>query len=311
MTGKPVVSARGIVHRYQDRVALDGLTLDIPAGTIFGLLGPNGSGKSTFLSLVAAQEAPQGGELRCWGEPPQRAFRARIGVVFQEGALDPLMTPAELLRLFARLYALPRERAGKRIPELLELVGLAARAGDRIATLSGGMRRRLEVARALLHEPDLLVLDEPTTGIDAEEREAIWSLLRQARDRGATVLFATNDLAEADQVCDVAAFLRSGQVVAVGTPAELKRGLRAETVAVTWDTPAEAELATVASWPMVGEVARDGETVLISTDDARTLIPRLFELAGRRITAVSIHATTLADAYFAHVGRRITAEVRA
>lgn len=311
MAATPVLRAREIVHRYRDRVALDGFTLEVPPGTIFGLLGPNGSGKSTFLSLVAAQEQPQAGDLSCWGEPPRRAFRRRIGVVFQEGSLDPLMTSAELLQLFARLYGLPRGLARSRVRALLEQVGLAGRARDRIATLSGGMRRRLELARALLHEPELLVLDEPTTGIDAEEREAIWELLAAARERGATVLFATNDLVEADRVCDRAAFIRAGRVVAVGTPEELKRGLRAETVAVTWECPREEELAQVESWDSVGEVAREGDTVLISTDDARTLIPRLFELAGRRISAVSIHPTTLADAYFAHVGRRAHAEARA
>ncbi|GBD23456.1 Daunorubicin/doxorubicin resistance ATP-binding protein DrrA [bacterium HR29] len=301
----PAVEARGVVFAYGGRRALDGLTLEVPRGSIFGLLGPNGSGKSTFLSLVAEMRPPPEGSLRVLGEPPRRALRRRVGVVFQENSLDPLMTPREVLGLFARLYGLRKEEARDRAERLLAAVGLAERADDRIDTLSGGMRRRLEAARALLHEPDLLVLDEPTTGVDAAERQAFWALALEARERGTTVLFATNDLAEADAVCELAAFVRDGRVVACGTPAELKRGLRGETVVVDWRDPSEEELAALGALPEAGEVVRDGDTVRVSTDDASVLVPKLFALAGRRITSVQIHPTTLADAYFAHVGGRV------
>lgn len=301
----PAVEARGIVFAYGGRRALDGFTLAVPRGSLFGLLGPNGSGKSTFLSLVAEMRPPPEGSLRVLGEPPRLGLRRRVGVVFQESSLDPLMTPREVLGLFARLYGLQRKEARDRAERLLAAVGLAERADDRIDTLSGGMRRRLEAARALLHEPELLVLDEPTTGIDAAERQAFWALVREARERGTTVLFATNDLAEADAVCELAAFVRDGRVVASGTPAELKRGLRAETVVVGWKAPSDEELAALRALPETGEVVRDGDTVRVSTDDASILVPKLFAVAGRRITSVQIHPTTLADAYFAHVGSRV------
>lgn len=299
------VEARGIVYRYGDRRALDGFSLEVPVGSVFGLLGPNGSGKSTFLALLAEMIPPPEGEFRIFGMPPQRALRRRIGFVFQENSLDPSMTPREVLTLFGRLYGLSAGAIREQSRKLMEAVGLADRMEERVDTLSGGMRRRLEAARALLHEPELLVLDEPTTGIDAEERQAFWSLVDDARHRGATVLFATNDLAEADSVCDIAAFVRDGRVVACGTPAELKRGLRAETVVVEWVDPEEADLRTVRYWPEVGDVIQDGGTVRFSTNDASVLVPKLFALAGRRITSVHIQPTTLVDAYFAHIGKRI------
>lgn len=299
-----VVEAEGVVYRYGERRALDGFDLVVPQGTILGLLGPNGSGKSTFLSLIAGMEHPHEGRLRLFGEPPHRLLRRRIGVVFQESTLDPSMTARETLLLFARLYGLDRLLARQRTRELLDAVGLGPRADSPVGTLSGGMRRRLEAARALLHRPELLVLDEPTTGIDPAERQAFWQLVRAARDEGATVLLATNDLAEADSVCELAAFVRAGRVIAHGTPAELKRGLRSETVVVGWQSPSAEELLEVSSWREVGEVTSNGEAVRVSTDDASLLVPKLFGLAGKRIVSVQIHPTTLEDAYFAYVGGR-------
>lgn len=299
------VEARGIVYRYGERRALDEFSLEVPKGSVFGLLGPNGSGKSTFLALLAEMVPPPEGAFHIFGAPPHRSLRRRIGFVFQEGSLDPSMTPREVLALFGRLYGLSPGVTRERSRKLMAAVGLTERMDERIDTLSGGMRRRLEAARALLHEPELLVLDEPTTGIDAEERQAFWSLVEDVRRRGATVLFATNDLAEADSVCDIAAFVRDGRVVACGTPGDLKRGLRAETVVVDWVAPEETDLAAVRRWPEVGDVIQDGTTVRVSTSDASVLVPKLFALAGRRITSVHIQPTTLADAYFAHVGVRL------
>jgi ABC-2 type transport system ATP-binding protein len=311
----PVIEARGIVHRYGDRIALDGFHLDVPAGTVFGLLGPNGSGKSTLLSLVAAMERPQAGTLRVFGETPAPASRARVGTVFQENAQDPLMTPAETVSLAARLFGLPRAESERRGDELLGRFGLGDRAGDRIGTLSGGMRRRLELARALMHDPELLLLDEPTTGVDPGERRVLWEALGEAGAGAArTVLVASNDLAEADQACDLVAFLDAGRVAAMGSPAELKRGLRAESLRVTWASATEDDLRTVASWPATGEIVREGDELRLTVDDASALVSRLFELAPTGIRSVSIEPSTLEDAYFHHVRARVQSipvEVRA
>ena len=294
------------MHRYGERLALDGLSVEVPAGSTFGLLGPNGSGKSTLISLLAAMEWPQSGSLAVFGQPPAPALRARVGTVFQENAQDPLMSPVETLALAARLFGVSRALAGARSTALLRRFGLAERANDAVAVLSGGMRRRLEMARALIHEPELLLLDEPTTGVDPGERRALWDALKESGER--TVLLASNDLAEADSVCDAVAFIDGGRVVASGTPGELKRGLRAESVRLTWAGASDELVATVAMWPGVGDATVDGETVNLTADDASALVPRLFELAPGAIRGVSIRPATLEDAYFRHVqGRRAPA----
>jgi ABC-2 type transport system ATP-binding protein len=184
------------------------------------------------------------------------------------------------------------------------MTGLADRARDPIANLSGGMRRRLDLARALLHRPELVLLDEPTTGIDPGERRALWDALRQSRDAGVTVVLATNDLAEADAVCDAVAFAREGRVLATGNPTELKRGLAAESLHLTWASPAESQLAAVANLPGVSTVTADRDTVRVTARDASALIPALFATAPGQVRAVSLQPTSLEDAYFRIVGQR-------
>lgn len=302
----PAVRASNITRHYGERTALDGFTLEVPAGEVFGLLGPNGSGKSSFIAMVAAMEKPESGTLEVFGRSPERAALQRIGTVFQENSADPLMRAGEYLRFAASLFGMNGGELRARVDELLTRFGLGQRAADQVSTLSGGMRRRLEIARALLHRPELLLLDEPTTGIDAEERAILWGALAGSAP-GVTVLLATNDLPEADAVCGRVAFLQEGRVVASGTPGELKKGLRRESVRIGWPTATDAELAQVANWPGAGEVTRIGESVLVTIDDASTLVPRLFELAPGAIRSVTIATASLEDAYFQHVRRRADA----
>lgn len=295
------IAADGITLRYGARAALDEFTVEIPRGGVFGLLGPNGSGKSTFITLVAAAEPPPAGTLRILGEPPATPVRARIGTVFQENTADPLMTPLEYLQLAGRLFGLGGHETRRRAQQLLERFALGDRGRTPIATLSGGMRRRLEIARALLHDPDLLLLDEPTTGVDAEERRAFWQGLQEEAGHHRTVVLATNDLVEADAVCERVAFVRAGSVVAAGVPGELKRDLRSETVRVTCAGP-PGQLATrIAAWPGVGQVIQTDDEIRVTVDDAAAFVPRLFELAPGAIRAVEIHRSTLEDAYFQYV----------
>jgi ABC-2 type transport system ATP-binding protein len=297
------IVARDIRRRYGERVALDGFSLDVPAGSIFGILGPNGSGKSTFLALVAGAEQPPEGSLRILGEAPSTRLRARIGTVFQENASDPLMSPGEYLHFAARLFGVPGTEARQRAATLLERFGLADRAREPVGTLSGGMRRRLEAARALLHRPELLLLDEPTTGVDPEERRLLWETIREVRG-GATVVVATNDLHEADAVCERVAFVQAGRVVAVGSPTELKRNLRRQTVRVELAAGREdaaGRIAEVAGRDTVTQA--DGE-LLVTTDDAAALAPKLFAAAGDAIRGLRIEEASLEDAYFQYVKRR-------
>ena len=273
---------------------------------MFGVLGPNGSGKSTFLALVAGAERPPEGSLTILGGPPTRSVRARIGTVFQENASDPLMTPREYLLFAGRLFGATGRAARERSAELLERFGLAARAKDPISTLSGGMRRRLEVARALLHRPALLLLDEPTTGVDPEERKLLWETVLAERG-GATVLLATNDLHEADAVCDLVAFVQAGRVVATGSPAELKRNLRKQTVRVELHSASGEVEARIAELAGAENVAAANGELLLTTDDAPALAARLLAAVGTAIRGLRIDEASLEDAYFQFVHRRMEA----
>ena len=301
----PVVQARDVVRTYGDRRALDGFTLSVPRGSVFGLLGPNGSGKSTFVSMLAGMSAPDSGSLDVFGSPPSRRARGHTGTVFQENAQDPLLGVSEYLALAGRLFGVSKVVLRERSAILLAAFGLASRADDEISSLSGGMRRRLEVVRALLHAPELLLLDEPTTGVDADERAALWSALRDAPSGERTVLLATNDLAEADAVCDQVAFVRDGRVVVTGTPDELKRGLRHDAVRVTWaDGTAPPGVEVLERDPHVGGLVQDGASTRFTVDDAASFVPRLFAVVGAAIRAIELQPATLEDAYFQHVGRR-------
>ncbi len=302
-----VIEATDLVFEYGERRALDGLTLSVPAGSVFGLLGPNGSGKSTFVSLLAAMERPSVGQLLVFGEAPAASLRRRVGTVFQENALDPLMTGDETLRLAGRLFGMSAEAIRERSARLFSEFGLTDRANDNVSQLSGGMRRRLEMCRALLHDPELLLLDEPTTGVDPDERRALWTALLHRAGGSRTILLATNDLAEADDICDRVAFVQAGRVVATGTPAELKQGLKRESVRVGWDSPTAEQLATVASWAGEGQVTAHEGSVHITVDDPSAFVPRLFALAPGAIRSVAIETASLEDAYFRHVTRRVQA----
>ena len=300
------ITARGITRSYGERVALDGFSLSVTQGSVFGLLGPNGSGKSTFITLAAAMDAPPDGSLAFWGMVPSRALRRRVGVVFQENAQDPLMSVSEHLALAARLFGIEAKAAEARGASLLQSFGLAERAKDPVSTLSGGMRRRLEAARALMHNPDLLLLDEPTAGVDPGERTALWKALLGERQGDRTILLATNDLAEADAVCDHVAFISGGRVVASGTPAELKQGLRRDSVTVAW--AGELPPANLGQAPAIagaGEFITEGNTSQITVDDASGFVPALFARFPGAIRAVSVTPASLEDAYFRHVGRRV------
>ncbi|MDO8614551.1 MAG: ABC transporter ATP-binding protein [Dehalococcoidia bacterium] len=295
---------RDLSFSYEDRVALDGLSLSVPQGSVFGLLGPNGSGKSTLLSLLAGLRAPAGGELRVLGETPSPALRARIGFLFQETSLDPLMTVREVLWLHGRLFGLPAPVLRRRIEETLATVGLADRARSSVHTLSGGMKRRLELARALLPWPELLLLDEPTTGLDPDSEQALWSELERINREGATVVLATNKVAEAERHCGTVAFIHEGRVVAQGPPAELKAGLKRD--AVWLEGLFTQDLVdAVGAWPDVGRLTWAPPILHATVDSASTFVPRLFQAAGDAVISVRLREATLEDAYFDIVGTPI------
>jgi ABC-2 type transport system ATP-binding protein len=301
----------GLRHRFGDRAALDGLTLSLRAGEIFGLLGPNGSGKSTALRVLTGLLVPDAGELRLDGVPVApggRKLRQHMGVVFQAASLDARLSARENLVLSAALYGLSGKRAAQRIDEQLEHAGLRDRQGDAVLELSGGMKRRLELARALLHEPSLLVMDEPTTGLDETFFRQTWTRIEALRkERGLTVLLTTHRAEEAER-CDRVAVMDGGRVVAQDTPEALRRLVSGDVLTLSARDP-EALCAELAARLALAARVVDGRVVL-EHERGHELIPRLVEaLPVGRLDALSMHRPTLSDVFVKLTGRSLRDEV--
>ena len=278
------------------------VSLTLGRGSILALLGPNGAGKSTVLSLVAGFRTPQQGRLTVLGESLSASLRRRVGMVFQESSLDPLMTVQETLWLHGRMYGMSGSVLRPRLAGLLGLVGLAARSGDAVETLSGGFKRRLELVRAVLPHPELLLLDEPSLGLDPNAKASLWTMLEQINAEGTALLVATNDVTEAERYCPRVAFLNGGRVVSDGSPAQLKQNLRRDAVRVEWGGAPDGIAEMLMQWPGVGQVAWTPPLLHATVDDASSFVPRLFALVEGAIQSIRIRESTLEDAYFQHVG---------
>jgi lipooligosaccharide transport system ATP-binding protein len=231
VSAEPAVLARDLRKSYDGRVAVDGIDFAVDPGTCFGFLGPNGAGKTTTMKMIYGLAEVGGGELRVLGmdvvaEP--RQVKAHLGVVPQETNLDGEFTVLENLLVQASYFGIPRRDVESRAQQLLEFTQLTERAGDRIETLSGGMKRRLLVARALINEPDIVVLDEPTTGLDPQARLAVWRAMEELKDRGVSLLLTTHYMEEAARLCDRLVIMDLGRIVAEGEPVELIRKHQAE-----------------------------------------------------------------------------------
>ncbi len=226
-TESSIVAASGLTKQFGERTAVDGIDLSIPRGGCFGLLGPNGAGKTTTLRMIMGQSPISSGTLSVFGLPLPggvREIRQRTGVVPQMDNADPDFTVAENLRMYARYFDVPAAVVKPRMTELLDFVELSDRADSPIRELSGGMKRRLSIARALINDPELIVLDEPTTGLDPQVRRMIWNRLRELRTRGKTLLLTTHYMDEAERLCDELVFIDHGKIIGSGTPAELIAG---------------------------------------------------------------------------------------
>jgi lipooligosaccharide transport system ATP-binding protein len=222
--GDPLIVARGLVKRFGAMTAVDGIDVEVNAGEAFGFLGPNGAGKSSTMRMIGCVSAPSGGLLTILGMDPVRdgpAIRARLGVCPQQDSLDTELTVAENLTVYARYFGISRRVARERAAELIEFVQLSERANDRVDPLSGGMKRRLTIARALVNEPDIVLLDEPTTGLDPQARHLVWERLFRLKQRGVTLVLTTHYMDEAEQLCDRLVVMDRGKIVAEGSPREL------------------------------------------------------------------------------------------
>ncbi|HWX74280.1 MAG TPA: ABC transporter ATP-binding protein [Solirubrobacteraceae bacterium] len=234
------ISLRAVCKRYGPIQAVDHLQLEVPVGVCFGLLGPNGAGKSTTMRMLTAQSLADAGEIEVLGyELPRQSKQARMemGVVPQLDNLDVELTCRQILSVFARLYRVPRGDRGAAVERALELVNLLGRADTIVRDLSGGMRRRLLVARGLIHQPRLVLLDEPTVGLDPQVRQELWSLIDGLRTAGVTVLMSTHYIEEAERLADTVAVMSAGRVIAEGTPAELVRAYAGAEVLEVYGRP--------------------------------------------------------------------------
>jgi lipooligosaccharide transport system ATP-binding protein len=224
VTDEPQILARGLVKRFGDFVAVDGIDVEVRAGESFGFLGPNGAGKSSTMRMIGCVSPPTGGVLRILGMDPRRdgpAIRARLGVCPQLDNLDPELGVRENLTTYARFFGISRRVARQRTDELLDFVQLGDRAASKVEPLSGGMKRRLTIARALINEPDLVLLDEPTTGLDPQARHLVWERLFRLKQQGVTLVLTTHYMDEAEQLCDRLVVMDGGRIVAEGSPRAL------------------------------------------------------------------------------------------
>ena len=303
----PVLRCRGLAKRYGSLRAVDDLSFEIGAGETYGLLGPNGAGKTTAISMIAGILAPDAGQITVNGQPISiraPAGKSAIGYVPQDVAVYPDLSGRENLRFFASLYGLRGATARARTAEVLETVGLADRAGDRVAAYSGGMKRRLNIAVGLLHQPRLLILDEPTVGVDPQSRNAILRSIESLSELGMAVLYTTHYMEEAERLCDRIGIIDLGKLIAEGTTRELT-GLVGEhdrvRVAATGDlTPAAEALRRL---PSVRQVTVGAEGIELLDDDARTALPRILEAmaaAGAVARSVTVEEPDL-EAVFLHL----------
>ena len=274
----PAIEVSGLRKAYGSLEAVRGVDFTIDTGEVFGLLGPNGAGKTTTVEILEGYRKRDGGEVRVLGHDPMRPgpdFRERIGVVLQQSEMWPNLTVRETHAIFAGYYRAPRD-----VDEVVALVGLKEKSGARVKSLSGGQKRRLDLGLALVGDPDLVFLDEPTTGFDPQARRAAWEMIRSLRSLGKTVLLTTHYLDEAEQLADRVAVMRAGQIVRVGTPAELTT------------TELQTEI----------RYRQNGEDVLVQTDEPTRVLAELTSAAvarGEELEGLQVRRPSLEDVYLA------------
>jgi lipooligosaccharide transport system ATP-binding protein len=304
--GAPLIHARGLLKQFGALTAVDRIDFDVHRGESFGFLGPNGAGKSSTMRMIGCVSPPSGGTLRILGLDPVRdgpTIRGRLGVVPQLDTLDTELTVRENLLIYARYFGLSHAEARRRADELLEFVQLSERAQDRVEPLSGGMKRRLTIARSLVNEPEVMLLDEPTTGLDPQARHVVWDRLFRLKQRGVTLIVTTHYMDEAEQLCDRLVIMDRGRIAEEGSPLELIRRLSTREV---------VELRFAQEAPRVDEQVFNGQVarvealpdrVLLYTDDGDALVPVAHERLHPQ--SVLVRRSTLEDVFLRLTGRTL------
>jgi len=299
-----MVLVKGLVKVYKGTIkAVNGVSFNIREGEVFGLLGPNGAGKTTTLHMLATILKPTTGEARVNDFDVVRQpgkVRESIGIVFQDPSSDELLTGYENLKMHALMYGVPGSIRRKRIEEVLELVDLTSRRNDLLKNYSGGMRRRLEIARGLLHHPKVLFLDEPTLGLDPQTREHIWEYIEKlVKEERLTIIITTHYMDEADRLCDRIAIIDHGNIVVLDTPERLKRGLGGDIIKLCSKSP---NLSALGELPYIKMVEVSGDTVSLTVEDAGSHIQEILGVIGK-VDKVELRPPTLSDVFLKYTGR--------
>jgi lipooligosaccharide transport system ATP-binding protein len=301
----PLIEARGLTKRYDDFVAVDSIDFAVGRGETFGFLGPNGAGKSSTMRMIGAVSPVSGGTLRVLGRDPERdgpAIRERLGVVPQEDNLDLELNVGENLLVYGRFFGLPRDVIRRRTDELLAFVQLAERRASRVDALSGGMKRRLTIARALVNEPELMLLDEPTTGLDPQARHALWDRLYRLKQRGVTLVLTTHYMDEAEQLCDRLVIMDRGRIVAEGSPRELiDRFVEREVVELRF--PSQNGVVSRLEG-IDGRLEVLADRILIRTGDGDATLEAV-HARGLHPETVLVRRSTLEDVFLTLTGRSL------
>ena len=301
------VLVRGLRKRYGDVDAVAGIDLDVAPGEVFGFLGPNGAGKSTTIKILCTLVTPTAGEARVAGHDVVRErdeVRRNIGLVFQEVTLDDYLTAEQNLRFHAELYGIPSHAVARRLQQVMEMVGLWDRKASRVQTFSGGMKRRLEIARGLMHSPRVLFLDEPTVGLDPQTRVSIWSYITELRRREQITIFLTTHYMDEAEYCDRIAIIDGGKIIALDTPANLKAKVGKDRVQIRTADDAAALASLETKLDIADAVVRDGQ-ITFAVADGERFVPRLFAELGVPIQAVSVARPSLDDVFIAFTGTTI------
>jgi ABC-2 type transport system ATP-binding protein len=302
-----------LTRRFNNLIAVDNISFEIEHGEIFGLLGPNGAGKTTTLSMLSTMLKPTSGSATVNGidiERDEDGVRKSIGIVFQDQSLDEELTAWENMDFHGRLYRIPSDIRKQRITELLRLVELEDRQHDIVKTFSGGMRRRLEIARGLLHHPSVLFLDEPTLGLDPQTRNHLWQYIASlAREKGITIILTTHYMEEADRLCSRVAIIDHGKIIALDTPQNLKDGIGGDVVTIRSPDPA-AVIATLTE-PWITRAEQHNDDVIVSLQHAEQHISTIVTLLNTHhvpIQSLAIHKPTLEDVFLSFTGKTIREE---
>jgi ABC-2 type transport system ATP-binding protein len=304
--GAAAVSVRGLVKRYGAIEAVRGIDFDVAPGETFGFLGPNGAGKSTTIQVLCTLSKPTAGSARVAGHDVRTArdqVRRNIGLVFQDTTLDGYLTAEQNLRFHAELYGVPKAVVPDRLREVLDMVGLWDRRNSLVSTFSGGMKRRLEIARGLLHSPRVLFLDEPTVGLDPQTRSSIWTYISELKQREDITIFLTTHYMDEAEYCDRIAIMDSGRIVVLDTPEALKASVGKDRVQIR--TPDDtAAIESLRDRFGLDAAVREG-AVTFAVPDGEQFVPRLFAELGMPIRSVSVARPTLDDVFMSYTGTTI------